>query len=134
MRKLPLFAAAAVTAMSILSAPVTAHAAVFQVAGAGNGMNGYMTNCSGQTGSLSSLISQLKAGGRGNAGCAAGDFCGGNYGCGLGADCFGGSGCANSECGFGQNCASGSDCGLGQGCGVQNGMGNGQSLPYMMVR
>lgn len=134
MRKLPLFAAAAAIAMSIPGAPMTAHAAAFQIVGAGNGMNGYMTNCNGQTGSLGGLIGQLQAAGRGNTGCAAGDLCGGNYGCGLSADCFGGSDCASWECGFGQSCAYGSDCGLGQGCSGQNGMGNGQSLPYMMVR
>ena len=48
MRKLPLFVLAAATALSIASVPMTAHAATIQVVGGGNGMNGYMTNCSGK--------------------------------------------------------------------------------------
>mgnify|MGYP000125721667 CR=1 FL=1 len=62
MRKLPLFVLAAATALSIASVPMTAHAATFQVVGGGNGMNGYMTNCSGQTGNLANM---LKSAGRG---------------------------------------------------------------------
>ena len=55
MRKLPLFVLAAATALSIASVPMTAHAATIQVVGGGNGMNGYMTNCSGQTGNLANM-------------------------------------------------------------------------------
>ncbi len=62
MRKLPLFVLAAATALSIASVPMTAHAATIQVVGGGNGMNGYMTNCSGQTGNLANMLNQLGAG------------------------------------------------------------------------
>ena len=62
MRKYPLFVLAAAAAMSIASVPMTAHAAAFQVTGGGNGMSGYMTNCSGQTGNLANMLNQLGAG------------------------------------------------------------------------
>ena len=69
MRKYPLFVLAAAAAMSIASVPMTAHAAAFQVTGGGNGMSGYMTNCSGQTGNLAGIFNQLSATANGRGSC-----------------------------------------------------------------
>ncbi|MBS6759618.1 surface protein [Hungatella hathewayi] len=162
MRKYPLFVLAAAAAMSIASVPMTAHAAAFQVTGGGNGMSGYMTNCSGQTGNLAGIFNQLSAtaNGRGGLGCGLGqnytgngscDYgqgCGDNGFCGFGQDCgdngscgFGQSCGDNGSCGFGQNCGDNESCGFGQSCsgnrncgGNQNMGMNGQGIPFLMMR
>ena len=144
MRKLPLFVLAAATALSIASVPMTAHAATFQVVGGGNGMNGYMTNCGGQTGNLANMLNQLGAGtgSRGSLGCGLGQNLAGNGSCSYGQGCADngscgyGQGCAdNGSCGFGQSCSGNQNCTNGQSCGGNQNSGmNGQNFPFMMMR
>ena len=136
MRKYPLFVLAAAAAMSIASVPMTAHAAAFQVTGGGNGMSGYMTNCSGQTGNLAGIFNQLGATANGRGGLGFGQDCGDNGSCGFGQDCG-----DNGSCGFGQNCGDNGSCGFGQSCsgnqncgGNQNMGMNGQGIPFLMMR
>lgn len=111
MKKLPLFAAAAVAAFTLTGAPMTAHAASFQVAGSGS----CITNCNGQSMDINSLLSQMGVNG---SGCITGLNCSGSGECGLGWDCSGNNGCS-----LGQNCG-GQNCSLGQNCGNQNCNGN----------
>ncbi|MEY8355882.1 hypothetical protein AALB39_21335 [Lachnospiraceae bacterium 54-53] len=55
MRKLPVFVLAAATALTVAGVPMTAQAATCPT----SGFSSYLTNCSGQTGNINSILNQL---------------------------------------------------------------------------
>lgn len=115
MRKLPVFVLAAATALTVAGVPMTAQAATCPT----SGNSFYLTNCSGQTGNIDSLLKLLGcSNGTGTKGatassgnCSQSNCLTGN--CLTGSNCFSGSGCLTGSSCLKGSCSTGSKCSNG---------------------